>query len=85
MNDAQPELLALLTLVHSDVLNVTDTAESTEEFALDEDGSNGNDAVRVLVNNHNSVVCSRRCALGLKLTTPRFLARIGHHGEDRED
>jgi len=43
--DAETEFLALLALVDSNVLNVTDGAKAAEELALDKESSDGDDGV----------------------------------------
>lgn len=54
--DAQSQLPSLLVFLHSDVLNVSDTAETTQELALYEHGSNSNNLVGRFVDNDKGVV-----------------------------
>lgn len=56
LDDAQPELLALLVLGDRDVLDVADQAHVMDELALDNDGARADHYVR-LVADHQDVVC----------------------------
>lgn len=84
MDDPQPKLLALLTLVDSNVLDVADSAEPAEELALNEHGADGDDPVSRLVDNDDRVVGTRRGAQRLELRAPRCLAWVRDDGENGE-
>jgi len=49
LDDTEAKLLALLAFVDGDILNMTDTAETAEKLALDEDGAYSDDLVARLV------------------------------------
>lgn len=82
LDDAEPELLALLTFVDGNVLDVAHAPESAEELALDEDGPDGDDAVRGLVDDHDSVVRMQRGFPEVELRNPGVLAGVGDYGQD---
>jgi hypothetical protein len=85
LDDTKAKFLALLAFVDGDILNVTNTAETTEELALDEDGTYSNDLVTRLVENDNGEVCTRDCAHGVELVDPCYLAEIVDDGENGKD
>jgi len=76
LDDAETQLLALLALVHGNVLNVTDTAETAEELALDEDGANAYDRIGRLVDEHDRVVGVRRGAHSIEANGPCLKAWV---------
>lgn len=80
LNDTEAKLLALVVFVDGDILDVADAAETTEELALDEDGANSDDLVVRLVEDDDGEVCARRCAHGVELIDPRYLAEVVDDG-----
>lgn len=87
LDDAQPELLPLLALVHRDVLDVPDAPEPAQELALREERADRDDAVRRAVHDDDGEVRrgqARRADRG-ELRAPGGLARVGHDGEHGEN
>lgn len=80
LDDTETKLLALLGFINGDVFYVTDTAKTTEELALDEDGADSNDLVARLVEDDDGEVCARVCAHGVELVDPRCLAKVIDNG-----
>lgn len=80
LDDTEAKLLALLGFINGDILYVTDTAETTEELALDEDGAYSNDLVARLVEDDDGEVCARVRAHGVELVDPRCLTEVVDDG-----
>ena len=77
MNNTQAELLALLGLVHGDILDMAHAAKPTEKLALDEDSAHRDDSVRGLVDNDDGVVCARCSTDCFELCAPCLFTRVG--------
>lgn len=83
LDDAQPQLLALLVLGHGDVLNVADQTHIVDEFAFDDHGARAHDCAR-RVADHEDVVCvvaaGHEVVAGVEFGEGRF----AYCGEDAE-
>ncbi len=62
-----------------------DTAEPTQELALDENGTDADDTVRVLVDQHDGVVCVHGGFDSVELRPPGFFAVVCNDCEDLQD
>ena len=76
LNDPQSQLLPLLVLVHSNVLNVTDTPKAPQELALNEHTADSDYTVCVLVDDDELVVRSGCGPHGVELLDPCCLTRV---------
>jgi hypothetical protein len=85
LDDAYPELLSLLLLVHGDILNVAHAAQSAQELALDKQRASAYDSVRRLVDYNERVVRLRGRAHRIELGDPRRFTEIGRDSENRKD
>lgn len=61
---------------------MSDTPESTEELALDEDASDANDLVCLAVDDDECVVGARAGLLLAELRDPGFFAWVCDYGEN---
>ena len=79
------ELLALLALVHRNVLNMSDAAKPAQKLALDKDGADADDAVGGLVDDDETVVGVGDGAHGVELVDPGGFAKVVDDGENGEN
>ena len=56
INNSQPNLLPLLRLIDSDIFDVSDESQVTEEFPLDENTTGADDTVGLFVNDDDEEV-----------------------------
>jgi hypothetical protein len=84
LDDPEAQLLALLVLVYCDVFNVTNSAQTTKELALDKKRTRADNDVGLTVDNHQTIVGMRCGAQVLKLPTPRVSTRVSDDCEDGE-
>jgi hypothetical protein len=80
LDDTEAKLLSLLGFINGDILYVTDTAETAEELAFDEDGAYSNNLVARFVEDDDGEICTRACAHGVELVDPRYLAEVVDDG-----
>ena len=83
LDNTQPQPLPLLTLVDSDILDVANSAETTDKFAFHNDSASSDNLVCDLINDDEGVVRLWRRTHGLEMCYPRILPEIINHGENR--
>jgi hypothetical protein len=82
--DAEAELLSLHLARDGDVFDVTDAAEATQEFVLQEDAAGADYTIGLARDDDEDVICLGLAAHGVELSRPRLCAHVGCLRQDGE-
>ena len=85
LDDPQSELFALLRCVDRDILDMSDGSQAAEKLALEEDGTDTDDAVCIFRHDDERIVRIRYRSEGVELRNVGGFAWVRNGGQDAQN